>query len=149
MKYLLLIFVSLLLSMPSFAQEVKVEKCRSEVKGGRYKLYSASYGMRGERPLLLIIVVNQRRINREDMIQLARRLKSEYCHEEKLMTVIYDNRKYINHNYFVDFLNSGGKKNWARGYYSFDRATGKDLIEFSSKLGNPTDENKINLSAEN
>lgn len=148
MKYILFACVALVLTMQVFAQETEIKKCHSDIKRGKYKLVSASYGIRGERQLLLIIVVPPKKINREDFIWLAKRLKSEYCHDEKLTAVIYDNKKYIDHGYFMDSLNSGGKRNWARGYYSFDRATDKDLIEFSSKLGNPTDENKIDLSGE-
>lgn len=142
--FLLPILFSLFL-IPCLAQSVKVQKCKSEVKGRKYKLVSEGRGIREDKSLLIFIAVKPKSLNREFMTQLARRLKSQYCNEQRIQVVIFDDQKIANPDSLWEYLESKGQTFLMRGFYSFDRLTGKDEIEFSSKRGNPTTENQIKL----
>lgn len=131
------------------AQDETIQKCQSSVKGGEYILTSAGHTIEGEKVLLILIVVKSQNINRDFMLKLAERLKSEYCNEKKLQAVIFDDRKLADISSISKYVESEGKTILMRGYYSFDRTSGKEEIEFSAKRGNSTDEIKIDLSSIN
>jgi hypothetical protein len=94
----------------------------------------------------LFIVIKPSDINKKSMVQLAKRLKAEFCLYERAQFVIFDNKKYADVTSMNDYIQSKGKTILMRGYYSFNRITGEDLLEFSTKRGNPTTENQIDLS---
>ena len=133
----------------SFAQATKPQKCKSVVRGGKYKWARILPPSDTTDLFFGFVLVNSKKINRDFMIELAKRLKEEYCHAEKFQVVIFDDRKYANTYSLSDYASSNGKIILVRGFYAFDRKTGKDLLEFSTKLGNPTTEVQIDLSALN
>ncbi len=126
----------------SFAQNDEVKKCKTDIKGGNYKVVFSGKSLKSPNTLSLFIVVKPKNITSEYLYKLAKRLKSEYCYEEKLIVSIFDNKKYAN----IDSLKvKKGDKNYLRGSYSFDNSSKKEYLSFSSKLGNPADEIKLVL----
>jgi hypothetical protein len=144
-QILFLPIIFALFLIPCLAQKAQVQKCKSEVKGGKYKFAGEGRTITGDKNLLIFITIKSKNINQEFMSQLAKRLKSEYCNEQRIQVVIFDDPKLANVLSMSDLLQSQGKTILMRGFYSFDRLTGEDEIEFSSKRGNPTSENKIKL----
>lgn len=96
----------------------------------------------------LRIFVEPNNFNEAFIRKLADRLTSEYCNEDKVYAVIFDNRKLARDSFFMeDYVRTGGKLIQMRGFYTLDRSIGKIAIEFSTKLGNPTTEIQIDLSS--
>ena len=122
------------------------QKCKSEVKGGKYKLAYEVRPLRGDEGLLLLIVIKPKNVNREFMIQLANRLKSTYCQEKSFQAVIFDDKTLANVDSMTELIQSKGKTILMRGFYSFNRETGKDDLEFSTKRGNSTTEIQIKMA---
>ena len=137
----------LLCCMTNAPGQIKeMKKCISRIDGGDYKLISSSKLSDQPKSVHLYIVVNPKRLNKDGMILVAKRLKDDYCDVEHLTVVIFDNRKFANSISMSDFIKSKGKTVLMRGFYSFDRTSGEEGIEFSTKRGNPTSEVKINLA---
>ena len=134
---------------PVNAQTKTEKKCKSEISGGKYKWSGIAPLLKEPDYLFGYILVKPKEVERNFMIQFAKRLKSEYCNAEKFQVIIFDDRKYAIPSSMQDYISSKGKIILMRGFYSFDRATGKDILEFSTKLGNPTTEIQIDLSKEN
>ena len=118
--------------------------CEIRVEGGKYKWKGIS-SVKTNSAFYGYVLVKPKQINKEFLFRLAQRLKKEYCRAERLQVVIFDQGKYANPLSQADYLDSGGKKILMRGYYSFDRSMGTELLEFSNKLGNPTTENMFDL----
>lgn len=131
------------------AQKKQVQKCDSSVTGGKYDWVGIAPLLKEPDHLFGSVLVKPKNINRDYLIQLARRLKSEYCSAQEFQVVIFDNSKYANSYSIQDYTSSGAKIILMRGFYSFDRKTGKDLLEFSTKPGNVTTEVQIDLSSLN
>ena len=119
--------------------------CKIRVEGGKYQWKGVSQ-VKTESAFFGYVLVKPKEINREFLFRLARRLKREYCEAERLQVVIFDQKKYANPLSQADHIDSGGKTFLMRGFYSFDRTQGTDLLEFSSKPGNPTTENMFDLT---
>ena len=131
----------------SMAQNI--HKCETTIKGGEYKWAGIDPMLKDPSSYFGFVLVKPKNINRVFLIELAKRLKKEYCEAEKFQVAIFDDRKYANANSLMDYTSSKGKIILMRGFYSFDRKAGKDLLEFSNKSGNPTTEVQIDLSALN
>ncbi len=121
-------------------------KCKVEMNGGKYKWAGIDSLSSNANSYFGFVVIRPKDVNAGFMTSLAKRLKSEYCNAEKLQVVIFDNRRYATSQSLNDYVDSKGKIVLMRGYYSFDRTTGADVLEFSSKLGRPTTEHKIDLA---
>lgn len=130
----------------AFSQDQAIKKCETDVKGGKYKW--AGIGPTGGDPRQLsgFILIKPAEVNRDFLIQLAKRLKSEYCNIDKLTVTIFDNGKYANGYSIKDYYDSNGKIILMRGDYGFDRITGKEVIAFSTKPGGPRNEVVLDLS---
>jgi hypothetical protein len=145
---LILTFTMLGLVNSGVAQKGETRKCETTVKGGKYKVNSSSPSS-GKRGLMLSIVVKPKNFNREYMLQVAQRIKSEYCSEKEIIAVIFDDRKLDNLGALPgDFPEPKDIEKVRRGYYSLDKAKSEEGIEFSTKRGNPTTEVEIDLTKE-
>lgn len=143
MKYLIFsITLIWLCCLNSFAQP---PDCKMKVDGGHYKWKGIS-PTTTDSILFGYILVKPKQINKEFLFSLTRRLKKDYCHAERLQVVIFDQGKYANSLSMADLIDSKNTKFLMRGFYSFDRAKGTELLEFSNKLGNPTTENYFDLT---
>lgn len=136
-------FYLLCFSLNTSAQH---QKCQILEKKVKYKIGFKS--VNDSNDILLQISVKPKNINREYILRLAKRLRSEYCDAEKITVIIFDDaalaQTYLS---MKEYIQSKGKIVEMRGFYSFDKSSGKEGIEFSTKRGNPTDENKIDLSS--
>ncbi len=142
-----LVFGALASSFYAQTPEPKIEKCKVCPKQTfKYKLISIGRSL-SEPPITgLRIVVKQPRFNRTDMAELARVLKAMYCHEESISAVIFDDSKVAKQAHVVvDQLVGTRKVPELRGYFSFDKQTGKTQISFSTKRGNPPEEIALDL----
>lgn len=128
------------------AQNKNEKKCKSEVTGGKYKWVGIAPLLQEPGNLYGYVLVKPKYIRRDFMIQLAKRLKSEYCNAENFQVIIFDDGKYANSYSMQDYVSSKGKIILMRGFYSFNRSTGVDGLEFSTKFGNPTTEIQIDMS---
>jgi hypothetical protein len=139
-------WILLAFAFSASAQKKKTVRCKTDIPSVKYEIGS---GFRSK-PIQINIYVDPELIEKDVLIQLAKTLKAEFCNEEKAQFIIFDDRKHINSGDALrDYVDSGGKLILMRGFYSFDRKTGKDTIEFSKKPGNPTTEVQIDLSKEN
>lgn len=122
------------------------EDCKLKVEGGKYKWKGVAPSLDDPTSISGFILIRPKEVNKEFLIKLARRLKKEHCSANYFIVSIFDTGKYANPLSSLDYLNSGGKTILMRGYYSFDRTKGTELLEFSNKLGNPTTENYFDLT---
>lgn len=129
-----------------FGQENDIIKCKPQIKDGKYKIISEGKTISGEKRLLVFIYVKPKDINRQYLLQTPQRIKETYCNDPQLIAVIFDNKKTMYQYALSDYARTNGKVVRMRGFYSFDRKTGKDLLEFSTKRGDPTTEVQIDLS---
>lgn len=139
------------LPIVSFAQEKsqKIIKCKVESsRKVKYKLVSIDR-TEVKPPFItgLRIVLKKNRFNRNYMIKLAQRLNAEYCNEEVISAAIFDDYKAAKRaDAVIEYLLKKRSVPELRGFYSLNRNTGEELIEFSAKRGNPPNEIKINLN---
>ncbi len=127
----------------------RVKSCEPRaVDGGTYKWAAIDPLLRDPNSYFGFVLVRPQNVKRDFLVKLATRLKSDYCKAEKLQVVIVDKRRYANSTSLTDYADSRGRIVLMRGFYSFDRVSGRDLLEFSSRFGNPTTENQIDLSKE-
>ncbi len=93
----------------------------------------------------VILSVDAQHFNRDDMIRLAAQLKADFPNAPILSGEILDDRN-IADNYVPagDMYRLFYKAR--RAFYSLNRKTGKEYIEFSSARGKPFNERRINLS---
>lgn len=148
MKYLIvsmLCCLSVCFACQSVSSQTS-EKCVVTVKDGKYE--KASIGGTLANPLILggTVLVKPKNFNREFMTKLARRLKQEYCEADEISVMIVDSKEYMGTSTLMDYARSKQKIINMRGFYNFDRKSGKDMIVFSTVRGNPPDEIQINLS---
>jgi len=121
------------------------QTCESQVKGGKYKWAGIDPTLTDPGSYFGFVLVRSKDIDREYIIKLAHRLKDEYCKAQRLQVVIFDNRKHTGSDALLAYQESNGRIVLMRGFYAFDRTSGRDVIEFSTKLGNPTTEVTIDL----
>ena len=134
------------LSIGISAKQKPVRKCAFDAKGGNYKPVVIAREKIGT--VDLRIFVKPKNFNAEFMRKLAQRLKAEYCNDNEIYAVIFDDWKLAESAFYIDdYIQSGGKIVQMRGFHSLDRKRGKELIEFSKNPGNPTTEVLIDLSA--
>ena len=78
------------------------------------------------------ISIDSKNVNRDDMIRLALKLKNDFCKEERLFVVLFDDSAYINRIYVsVDaFFHKADESK--RGYCYLDRITGEEYITYST-----------------
>lgn len=148
MKIITLLLVSLGCSIVGYGQSQipKVEKCESAVKGGKYKWASIEPVLNEPNNFYGYVLVKPKDVNRQFLVRLAKRLNSEYCKAERFQVVIFDEGKYANPVSMQELVASKGKIVRMRGFYSFDRKSGENRLEFSTARGHPTTEVKLNLS---
>lgn len=134
------------LTMPT---EQQPKKCAIPKKlGGKYKLVSIGHSVEGPLTLGLRVVVKPENFSREYMLQFAQRVKLEYCNEQRITVVIFDD--YLaakSARIVVDYLVGRDAAPELRGFYSLDRTTGEEGIQFSTVRGKPADEIVIDLSS--
>jgi hypothetical protein len=92
------------------------------------------------------VLVRPKDINEDFLLALASRLKAEYCHATTLQVVIFYSKKYANPLSIEDLAQSKGETILMRGFYTFDRESGRDKLEFSKRLGNRTTEIQIDIT---
>lgn len=146
-RLIIVFFLSIYLSFYSSAQVVN-ESCKYKGNEGKYKLLWQARTIRGENTLLLHILIKPKNVNRDFLILLAKRIRSEYCNEKNVYVVIFDDRKLASDFHRTDYFLSKDKI-IERGHYKLDRENGVELLEFSTKRGNPTTEIKVDLSDKN
>ena len=92
----------------------------------------------------VIISVDSQHFNRDDMVRLASQLKTDFPNAPILSGEILDDRN-IADNYVPagDMYRLFYKAR--RAFYSLNRKTGKEYIQFSTARGKPFNERRINL----
>jgi hypothetical protein len=143
-----IILVCLFYWIPSTnAQQNETKSCKSNIKGGKYKRAEISSWYRQPRRFSGNVLIKPKNINKDFLILMAKRLKSEYCGAEYLKVAIYDNATSMDSGWEI-YNKSKGNVVRQRGNYVFDRITGQEYLEFSTKLGNPISEIRIDLTKE-
>src|SRR5437870_2165056 len=99
------VLISVTLATAS-ASNRKISRCRADDSGEnspRYKVgatYETSSGLDGGPPMSVVqISINHENLNHDDLLRLARKLKRDFCKEQRLFVVLYDNALYIDHIY--------------------------------------------------
>lgn len=107
----------------------------------------------GESPVfsLRVVIRDNKKYNRTDMLKFAENIKARFCNEENISVVIFDDKKALDENSraVTDYLLYQTIAPGLRGFYSFNRKTGYEGIQFSTKRENPLDEVKIEISKSN
>ena len=113
---------------------------------GKYKTISAGKSLPPESITGLRVFVAPKYFTRDKMTEIVAKLKSEYCHEEHLSVVFFDDADVARiSRVVVDKLVGNSKVPEIRGFYSLNRETGKESLSFSTKRGNATDEIQIDF----
>src|SRR5437867_932817 len=87
----------------SMVSSQQIKKCRvPKDVGGKYKLVSIGHSLGKPVILGLRIVVKPTNFNRAYMIRLARRLNLEYCNDENISAVIFDDYRAASDTKVVD-----------------------------------------------
>jgi hypothetical protein len=76
------------------------------------------------------ISIDPKNLNRDDLLRLALKLQKDFCKEERLFAVLFDDAAYIKHNYVSDDAGFHQAEESKRGYYYVDRKTGEEYIEY-------------------
>ncbi len=111
----------------------------------RYRI-GQKYRTVSDQKLVIYISVNPQHFNQADMTLLAQRLNKDFCGEDDLYAVIFDNyasaRRFIPHQHSPTY-----ERDWAsmRGGYYLNRTTSIEYISFSPDPNRPRDEMKIDL----
>lgn len=153
LKLLLCLGCFVLVFSYAFAQERKDEFHRCEISSqSKAKFRLASIGRSLDKPFItgMRIVLNKNSFNKEYMLRLAQRIKTEYCREEIISVTIFDDYKAATSARVVaEHLAGTQIAPEIRGFYSLNRKTGEEGIEFSTERGKPTGEVEINLKGKN
>jgi hypothetical protein len=121
-------------------------KCRLENKdhSPSYRVGWHDYNVEGPKTLFLAISVREREFSKKEMVALARRLKNDFCNDQRLNVAILDNYK------AARAFSPTNEKQWFhnhwRGQYILDRVSGKEEISFSTTPERPRDEVKLDLT---
>lgn len=124
----------------------KPVKCRLENKNDpspSYRMGWTTYSIKGPKVLFLAVGISPRHFSRDDMVALARRIKQDFCQEQRLNVSFFDNPQAAR-DFFPTSETEWFQKHW-RGTYLLDRCSGMESINFSTAPNNPRDEVKINL----
>lgn len=129
----------------SHGQDLAKKNC-PKTSGPSYKIGFKSYQVGDPLSVILQIEVDKKYFNKESMIELARRLRSDYCKATLLSVTLYDNMKAARDpgNLFL-LAESHGKTIRMRRFYILDRKTGEEGLEFSTELGKPTNQVPIHF----
>ena len=100
-------------------------------------------------PMLIVQVsIQSKAFNRSDMIELVKELKARFPDQPKLFARVFDSypsaKSFVPHPHSRTYVRDNKS---LRGYYSLDRKSGKEYIQFSSAPGKPRDEVEIELTA--
>jgi hypothetical protein len=97
-----------------------------------------------EAPSLLVqISIKPGFYEREEIVALAERLNKEFCKEQRLTVLIFDNNRAAK-KFDVNELKLYSEA--IRGEYSLDRVSGNEYISFSQDAGKPSERLKIVLN---
>jgi hypothetical protein len=94
------------------------------------------------------ISIDSENFNREDLLRLALKLKKQFCKEDRLFAVLFDDVAYIKHLYVSNDAGFHEAEESKRGYYYLDRKTGEEYIEYCTVrniLRNPDKRVRIEL----
>lgn len=145
-KVVIFIFAILCFSEIVFSQETKTTKCVvPKGLGGKYKLLSEAFPIGNSNEVLLEVIIKPKHFNKADLIELTKRIKTEYCNINEISLSMFDSKK-VALGWHYDFVTSKGSIDRRRGIYFLNRKTNEEVIEFSTKFGNPISEVKLNLS---
>jgi hypothetical protein len=142
--YLFLLFCSVVVGQPS----TKTVECKVDSsKKFKYKIIAKERTI--NEPYIFsirVVIKDNKKFNKENMLKFTENIKARFCNEERISVVIFDDEKTANESRVVaDYLLDQRKAPELRGFYSLDRKTGSEGIQFSTKRGNPTDEVKIDI----
>lgn len=133
-------------SSANFGQEQKIQKCPvPEGIGGKYKIIFETRTLGEPKRIILDVVVNSKNYTKEYLTEFAKRIKAEYCNENYLSVNIFDNKKAIR-IWYENFIVSEKRSEERRGTYLLDKQTDYEVVEFSTRPGNPINEVRIELS---
>jgi hypothetical protein len=115
----------------------------------KYRVAQRSYTAtdRINRTLLLYISIEQSALNSETMLKLAERIKNDFCQEQRIQAVFFDQYKIAKR--FVPHPESGTyhtDMTRIKGGYFIDRQTGEEYVTFSAVGKGLSDERKIIIS---
>jgi hypothetical protein len=140
--------VFLVLLLASLANGQQSNKCPPTIglKAPKYEIGQSDHTVDGSPALVLLVSIKNKHFNVEDIKALALRFKDDYCNEQRLNVLIFDNKSSAKSFTLVKENNPTYDQDQKalRGFYFLDRTTGKEYIEFSSERGNP--EYRIELS---
>jgi len=107
--------------------------------------------LEGRPPMSIIhISVDAKSLNADDLLLLALKLKKDFCKEERLFAVLYDDPAYIKQIYYSAHPLFHRAEESQRGYYYLDRKTGEEYITYSTVSNfhkHPENRVKIGLGA--
>ncbi|HVE56283.1 MAG TPA: hypothetical protein VNB22_05600 [Pyrinomonadaceae bacterium] len=143
------LYIVLILSIATFGQtSSETVECKIDSnKKFKYNIVTKSRTL-GEQPIfgMYVVIKDNKKYNKEDMLKFTENIKMRFCNEERISVVIFDDKKAIYSKVVTDYLLGYNKAPELRGFYSLDRKTNKEGIQFSLQRGNPTDEVKIDIS---
>lgn len=139
----------LMFPFDGYAQErgEKIRECKVSYKPRvNYKLVSVGRTIREPIVTGLRIVLEPKDFKEEKLVQLTSLLKAKYCREQEISVVLFDDSTVAKEaDVVVDELAGSRKVPELRGFYSFNRKTGKEEMSFSRIRGNPPDEVLLRL----
>jgi hypothetical protein len=141
----LLVITSFFLIVPVLSMGQPPVKCthKSKEHAPRYLIGWSTYSVEGPRTLFLAVSIDARHFSRDEMVALARRIRQDFCHEQRLDVALLENYKAA--RAFVPTKEiEWSQKHW-RGDYFLDRESGEESISFSTAPGKPRSEVKVNL----
>jgi hypothetical protein len=126
----------------------RVQKCDVSAAAGRYKVIFATRPNSVGSEVLLDVVISPKNFNRSFMNDFVRRIRATFCKEDTISISLFDSEKAAKGWHYI-YMISKGQTDSRRGTYMFNRRSGKEALEFSTKPGNPIDEVKMELSEGN
>jgi hypothetical protein len=126
-----------------------ITECKSNIANPvKFKVLRVSPSIREPFTLGIDVAVRKKDFNREFMIRFAQTIRARYCMENAIGVAIVDDKKVFLADPEIIAYHLGGikKSPVIRGFYSFNRLTGVNVIGFSTKRGNPDDEIVIDFS---
>src|SRR5215216_4680920 len=138
---ILTFFVLLVWQGALFGQ--KPANCRSENKNDgapKYRIGWKTYSNDEPKIFFVAISIHPRYFSRESMVRLARRLKQDFCREQRLIVEILDNHRAARSFYPTSEI-EWFHVHW-RGRYTLDSYFGTEEFVFSTTPDKPKDEVK-------
>ncbi len=141
----LFLLILMMSQLTAQSEKLATEKCEFRGESGKYKLIFLDETQdENGISVFLHIKLNAKKYKKTEMVKLAKRLFAEYCKADELLVAIFESEKDSGLSLLPGYII--GKPIVTRGYYSFNRKTGENGIEYSTKKGNPTTEIQIDLS---